>query len=227
VVEDFRLLSLADGRPRQYESDLVVVEAERVMARQTVSVNHPMHFRGWTFYQASYERAGEAQLARVEIVDRLSGVRTAHRILAEQAITLDDGVQFGVIAGELDHAGNGPALHLARIEDGIETDFWVFAGRPGYDARNREDRWSVDFAGFEPVYLTGILVARDPGADIVFAGCVLLALGLAQAFYSSHRRIWARVEATGTVLAGSAHRNPEAFGREFAALESRLREPSA
>ena len=193
------------------------------MQRQTISVNHPMRYQGWTFYQSSYEAIPEARSARVEIVDRLTGKRTRHALLAEQSVQVDGGAEFGLVEYQEDHAGAGPALHLARLEDGLVTDFWIFQRYPGFDAANREDRWSVEFASLEPVYLTGVQVVRDPGADVVFAGCVLLAFGLAQAFYSSHRRLWARVDAREIVLAGSSHRSPQQFARTFLAIDAELR----
>jgi cytochrome c biogenesis protein len=127
-----------------------------------------------------------------------------------------------VIEYEPDHAGSGPGLHLAREEDGLVTDFWVLQGYPGFDARNRADRWSVDFEGLSPVYLTGVKASRDPGADVVFAGCIILAMGLAQSFYSSHRRIWARLGEKEIVLAGTAHRSGHAFAPLFDALVAQV-----
>ncbi|MGC4113151.1 MAG: cytochrome c biogenesis protein ResB [Myxococcales bacterium] len=217
---DFRLLSFADGSPRQYETDLEVwgAEGDELALRKTISINHPMHFGGWTFYQASYRVASEARKARIEITDRATGKRRQETLLVDDAVTMADGARLGLVGGEDDHAGAGPAVHLAREQDGVVTDFWVFQAFPGFDAANRDDRWSVDLVGFEPVYLTGIQVVRDPGADIVFFGCLLLALGLAQSFYSAHRRIWARVDAQEVVLAGSSHRGPQQFAREFAQL---------
>jgi cytochrome c biogenesis protein len=219
---DFRLLAFADGAPRQYETDLQVWEVGRdePVLRQTVSVNHPMHYGGWTFYQASYRPDPEARQAHVVVTDKATGKRQQHELLVEGSVTLDDGTRLGLAGAEDDHAGAGPALHLAREQDGLLTDFWIFERFPGFDAFNREDRWAVDFMGFEPLYLTGIQVVRDPGADIVFAGCLLLAFGLGQSFYSAHRRVWARVDAKEIVLAGSSHRSPQQFAREFAQLSA-------
>ena len=223
---DFRLLTFGDGAPRQYETDLQVFTqegGETPVQRQTISVNHPMQYGGWTFYQATYEVLPEVRSARIEVVDKATGTRTRHKLLVDEAVELDDGTELGLVEVEADHDGAGPALHLGRAQDGIVTDFWVFQAYPGFDAANREDRWGVDFVGFEPVYLTGIQVVRDPGADIVFAGCILLAFGLAQAFYSSHRRVWARIDSKEIVLAGSSHRGPQQFAREFAAIDTELR----
>jgi cytochrome c biogenesis protein len=223
AVKDFRLLTFADGRPRQYESDLAVYEGDEPAAEQTISVNHPMRWGGWTFYQASYEQVPQARFARLTLTDRLTGATRSVRLLAEQAARMADGVQLGVLEYEQDHGGAGPAVHVEREEDGLVSDFWVLENYPGFDARNREDRWSVDFVGLEPVYLTGIQAVRDPGADVVFFGCAILALGLAQSFYSSHRRLWARIGPREIVLAGTAHRNPQAFSPAFAALERAVR----
>jgi cytochrome c biogenesis protein len=223
AVEDFRLKSFVGGQPRQYESDLAIYQGEELVARRTISVNHPMHHGGWSFYQASYQRLPDENVATVEFIDRLNGERRPLRLAAEQAATMDDGVSFGLLEYEPDHAGAGPAIHLGREEDGLLSDFWVFQAHPGFDLNNREDRWGVDFTGLDPLYLTGIQAVKDPGADVVFVGCVLLAIGLAQSFYRSHRRIWARVDSREIVVAGSAHRSPQAFGREFAALEAALR----
>ncbi len=219
---DFRLLAFADGSPRQFETDLQVWEpgAAEPALRRTISVNHPVHYGGWTFYQASYRVDPRARQARLEVTDRATGKRRQETLRELGAVELPDGTRLGLVEAREDHRGEGPALHLAREQDGVISDFWVFQRFPGFDASNRDDRWAVDFVGFEPLYLTGIQAVRDPGADIVFAGCVLLAFGLAQSFYSAHRRIWARVDSREVVLAGSSHRGPQQFARQFARLSA-------
>lgn len=226
VVREFRFLDAAEGTTRQPESDLVIYQGQEPVLRQSISVNHPLQYEGWTFYQAGFEPIPNAMIARIEIEDRATGTRSRHKLLREQSVEMTDGVVFGVLDYQEDHVGAGPALHLARVEDGLYTDFWVFQRYPGFDLANREDRWGVDFPGVEPMYFTGIRAVRDPGADVVFAGCVLLAFGLAQSFYSSHRRLWARVDGQGIVLAGSTHRSPQAFARVFNLIDALIRSPA-
>lgn len=70
---------------------------------------------------------------------------------------------------------------------------------------------------------TGLQVAKDPGVPIIWAGCILITLGLMIAFFLSHRRVWARVRPADrggveVFLGGNASRNRIAFERWFADL---------
>ena len=52
--------------------------------------------------------------------------------------------------------------------------------------------------------ITGITVRRDPGATIIWVATALLLLGLLITFYVPRRRLWAKVTAERTYLAGVA-----------------------
>ena len=61
VLKDFRVPKYPSGKPRQYESDVHVVEngvSEPVHA--TISVNHPLRWNGYWIYQMSYDAATES-----------------------------------------------------------------------------------------------------------------------------------------------------------------------
>jgi cytochrome c biogenesis protein len=110
-----------------------------------------------------------------------------------------------------------------RSEGGRQSSFWVFARAPrDYDRLNRDDRFALTFSELSPANATGLQIARDPSTPIVYLGCFLLFVGAAVAFYTSHKRIWARVAAGRIELGGAAHRNPEGFRREFEALCERV-----
>ena len=61
---------------------------------------------------------------------------------------------------------------------------------------------------------------------MVYTGCFLLFLGIGIAFYTSHKRLWARVAGGKLALGGASHRNPEAFGREFSVISAALGLPA-
>ena len=95
------------------------------------------------------------------------------------------------------------------------SSFFVFAKRPDFDRDNRDDRFAFRFDRLTPFYATGLQIARDPSTPVVYAGCFLLFFGIGIAFYTSHRRVWAHLRDGKLALGGAAHRNAEAFGREF------------
>jgi cytochrome c biogenesis protein ResB len=70
-------------------------------------------------------------------------------------------------------------------------------------------------------HFTGLQVSHEPGQWGVWAGVVLLGIGLAFVFYVVHMRLWAvpiRDARTGQYtlwIGGSANRNRDAFEQRF------------
>ena len=64
---------------------------------------------------------------------------------------------------------------------------------------------------------------HDPGYGGVIAAGLCLLAGVTLTFHFPHRRLWARMEATGaTTLVGSTAWDNERFGRQFEALVDEL-----
>ncbi len=80
-------------------------------------------------------------------------------------------------------------------------------------------------------YFSGIQVARDPGAPVVAGGSVLLVAGLIVAFFSSHRRIWVRVDESGgrtrVSAAGLSSKDAGGLDREIRRFLNKVRERSS
>jgi len=225
---DFRLKEFEPGRPKAFESDLVVYEdlgsrePGRELARATITVNHPLRYGGLTFYQASYAQLEEGQRAKIRLRDQVTGRSREQMVAAGETIDAAEGLSYQLVAHNPDYAGLGPAVEVLRTEDGRTSSFWVFAKDPGFDARNRPDRFSFSFERLAPLYATGLQIARDPSTPIVYLGCFLLFAGIGIAFYTSHKRIWAQAASGKVALGGASHRNAEAFGREFASLREQI-----
>ena len=60
------------GRPKEYSSALVVLENGREVMKKTIEVNHPLTYKGLTFYQSSYGVAGDP-VYRFRVEDRATG----------------------------------------------------------------------------------------------------------------------------------------------------------
>jgi cytochrome c biogenesis protein len=80
----------------------------------------------------------------------------------------------------------------------------------------------LTFSDFSTLQYTGLQVVYDPGVWVIWTGCTLMVLGLWFAFFSSHRRVWVRLQEQGGVtavaLAGNANKNRESFGEAFERL---------
>jgi cytochrome c biogenesis protein len=225
-VDDFRLLKYVNGNPRSFESDLVVLDPlGKPLERQTIKVGDPLVHGGWTFYQASYLADPSRDRVKLAISDlRKGGEAKLFRLGKDGVATMPDGIQFHVTNYTEHFAQLGPAVEVARAAPtGEKTSFWVFQKYPEFDAKNRGGSYGLRFDGLDAFYFTGLQVARDPGYPFWLAGCCILFLGLSIAFYTSHRRIWARAKPNGElVLAGAAHKNQAAFEEVFAELSQAL-----
>lgn len=58
-VKDFRIEHYPNGQPKSFESDLIVYDKALTQPlRQTISVNHPLFYKGYAIYQANFSDGG-------------------------------------------------------------------------------------------------------------------------------------------------------------------------
>jgi len=223
----FWMETYPSGQPKKYASDLSVIESGREIMRKTITVNDPLVYKGVWFYQSSYGQEGGAT-ARVA-VSRQDGTSLGNLSLAPNKPVRIDG--YGAVRGvnyEQDFQGNGPALQLVIEKPGQPAaDLWILQGRPDHD-RRRMDSLVFSFGGLTAKMYTGLQVAKDPGVNLVWLGCLLLTAGMMISFFVSHRRVWIRLSPGphGKVevkAAGSANRNRPAFEKTFASILAEIR----
>ena len=241
--DKFYLDTFKDGSARRYASDLVVLGANgQLLKKKKIIVNDPLHYGGMKFYQASYSQDPDKARAVMTILDRKSGLSKEVTVTPEEPFFLGDGsVRYKVVNYEQKYGKLGPAVEVVRDEgplpapgaksalakaDPHSTDFWVFANYPDFDKNYRGDRYALQFKKLVPLYVTGLQIGYDPGVPWIWLGCFLMWAGLFTAFWTVHRRMWARLENGRVVLAGAAHRNKERFAAEFDALAGRLGLPA-
>ena len=66
-------------------------------------------------------------------------------------------------------------------------------------------------------------VAKDPGVEVVWVGCLLMVFGIYAAFFLSHRRIWVRIQDGAVTVGGNASKNQGGFQLTFEGLVDRLK----
>jgi cytochrome c biogenesis protein len=241
---DFDVSFYENGSPKEYRAELRFVGGESTQ-EATLRVNHPFTFQGIRFYQASYGSIpGEA----VELLIRREGSPGAEtRVHASRGeeVPLPGGEGAFVveeIRQDFMRMGMGPAVRIAvQPTAGEVVPFWVFLHPERVASRFSESFRAfpkLNPSAFEPYtfllsdvetrYFTGLQVNRDPGVPFVWAGFFLIVFGLFAAFFTSHRRVWIRIEAAGdgtlVRVAGTSNKNAVGAEREMTQLASRLRE---
>jgi cytochrome c biogenesis protein len=191
-----------------------------------VVVNRPLQYQGLTFYQSSYGMA-EMPLFRLR-VELPDGKETQVEGRPGQLISLPDGGALQVV----DYTPafrdlGGAALVEARTVDGQSLP--VVAAMKELPAEmHSASPYRLRLLGLEERYYTGLQVKKDPGVPVVWLGCLLLVLGSLGAFGLAHQRLWLTIRSTAegceVQLAGSSHRNRQAFASQFDRLQEELAE---
>jgi cytochrome c biogenesis protein len=213
-------------RPKDYNSDLVVLENGKEVLHKRIEVNDPLTYKGITFYQSSYGPAGNA-VFKVRATDNASGETLEVEARQGQRVSLPNGYAFTVTNFTENDRNFGPAmqLHVNSPDKKLGSPFVVWQNFPEFDAK-RGGLFKFALLGFDQPQFTGLQVAKDPGVNIVWLGCFLMVFGSLSAFFFSHKRIWVCLDNDGkktkVAVAANAHRNQPGFSLAFEDLQQKL-----
>ncbi len=219
----FTLTYYETGMPKEFRSDLAIIENGKEVLTKSIVVNDPLSYKGLTFYQSSYEAY---QKLLVTLKNNETGVSKEFLIPPGEEIPwTEEKVSFGVINKQMTptpghfrykvwfNDNNGEAASIWMEEDSTSS-----LQRP-------QATYTITLKEF---YATGLQVTKDPGVWCVYFGCTLMILSLIVAFFFSHRRIWVHVSESGQgsriLISGSANKNKVGFDRTFAALTESIQE---
>ena len=225
-LDKFNVSFYSSGAPQEFKSTVTILEGGRKVLSEPIRVNHPLTYRGISFYQSSYGLANVEKVV-LTIQDRVSGKETTvpAQIGTRTEIPGTSGT-FAVTRFIPDLRGGGPAFQVVLSEpDRRMETFWILQRYPDFDS-NRPGRYYFRIKEIEPQYYSGLQVTKDPGVWFVWIGCFLLMAGLCLAFFMSHRRVWVRLteKKGGTLveIAGSSHRDRIEFEKELEKIEQSL-----
>lgn len=230
-LDQFTVTKYPSGAPKEFKSILTVLENGQPVPDYTnarVIVNDPLTYKGITFYQSSYGNAGNYYFT----VSDLKGKNPVSLAVAGQSsVNLPDGSSMHVLEATDDVAQFTPELSgpAAQVEvhtaDGKTESFVVYANHPELNLQHAQQRGAgpvINYKGAEKRMYTGLQVARDPGVEVVWLGCLVMMVGIYVAFFMSHRRIWVRIQDGAVTVGGNASKNQGAFQQAFEGLVTRL-----
>jgi cytochrome c biogenesis protein len=233
-----------DGSPKQYWSQLAVEESGREVVRKTIYVNDPLTFKGVRFFQASYAPTGTpgklvfdaswaGQDGSQHPAQRISLQPGRPARLGDSGATVeltefvpDFVLEGNQISSRSDEPRN-PAIELSVTSPGgKQAEVWIFPKAPQMAPPNQSGI-NFQLRDLEMEYMTGLQVAREPGQNLIWGGCLLLTAGLMMALYMSHVRLWGvvgrdRKGQPALLLGGQPSKYRESFERRFNELAGKL-----
>lgn len=214
-----------------------------------IHMNKPYDFRGYRFFQASFQQVGSARSIVLDYnppsgqgqqnitINRNGETRLADGTKVRYVeflcdAQIDRSGRIGLASGEY----NNPAAHLEVISpNGERREAWAF----NQAFINRLDsapflKTSVQNLGgtqfvlkdFEKVSSAHMLsIQYDPGSTVFYIGSALLGAALLATFLFAHQRLWIVVEDGKVHLGGDANRNRLGFEDRVKKIAARIREP--
>ena len=84
----------------------------------------------------------------------------------------------------------------------------------------------ISVADFVPRYYTGLQVNKDPGVRVVYAGFILMIVGIYITFFMSHQQVCIDVAGQGNksriMVAGTSNKNKLGMQKKVTKLSERL-----
>jgi cytochrome c biogenesis protein len=250
-LDKFETEYYPQGAVKDWKSTITVLEGGRPLLTRVVEVNHPLTHRGVSFYQTSYgtdwdsakleleiKKLADASFSKIvagKVGERLPvGDADVSHVVVRQFVSdfiIGEGNQIGSRSQE----PRNPAA-LVEAWKGEERVFagWIFAKYPdfgqGHGGSGNASALSFVLKSYAASTFSVLEAAQDPGANIIWLGCLLVTAGIFLAFYWPSREISVVLEeAQGKVeltAGGQAAKSRESFQAEFDRIFDRIRRPS-
>lgn len=212
-----------DGMVSEYRADLRIIDSPRNQdLEKSIVVNDPLNYRGISFYLGDFFPIDEFF---VVLTNHTDGTEQAFRVPPEMEFDWPD-TQVIARLEEFTRSDDG-AIQLARVSfsaDPTEESAEVWVRNNNSAAINHGgEQFSISLRQLTTVLF---LVNKDPGVMVVYAGFILLMLGLYICFFLSHRRIWVHLTATkkgtGVLVGGTSNKNKPGFEKAFSELTTKI-----
>ena len=218
-----------------YRSEIEIINGGKKVAEGVVEVNKPFDFRSYRIFQASYGLTGGVANMGIVVVDKELAQKQAHKAILGRVVVRSGevsefkdmliSVEKVVLNVQNPQAGmNGqlaPAVVLKvlwrrkayNVPVVYDPQLTVMLYSQIKELKDFPYVFFMD--GFEPQFYSGFQVSYHPGTNIIWAGSILLVLGMLVAFYTVHRKVWVRIEGDTARIAFYSHKFREEFRRSF------------
>ncbi len=234
------------GAVKDWKSTVTVLDGGSAVLTRVVEVNQPLTYRGVSFYQQSYgwdwsaarlglelRKPGDAGFSRtvsLKVGERVAVDDPDVTHVAVHSFVPDFVIGEGNRVQSRSNRPNNPAA-LAEAWKGEERVFsgWIFAKFPDFGQGREPGGMAVLLKDYAAAPYSVLEAAKDPGANLIWLGCLLITAGFFLAFYWPPREIRVVLEhVQGRVelaAGGHAAKGREAFQAEFEAVFESVRRP--
>jgi cytochrome c biogenesis protein len=208
-LNSFRDEYWPDGTPKDYQSNVDIIENNQVVKSAIVQVNHPLNYQGVRVFQSFFGPATRIQLTDGDGKELFKGAVPLSQSEQDSPYIRPSGVQHlaqnGYIMFIVGRATNTNDAVLNEGQIGFElyktgsTDP-IISTKLDSGITYKSEKVQVTYLG--DAKYSGFQISRDPGNSLIWIASGLFVVGLVIVFYFPRRRIWAFAES----IPGKEHR---------------------
>jgi cytochrome c biogenesis protein len=220
--------------PKEFQSELVIIENGREVLKKVIEVNDPLTYRGITFYQSNYgmlqERThgdfilnitpagGQVKTFRLKFGNsfEIPGTKIKGRVV-DFSPALSRDRNTGRLITYADNMVN-PAVAIEFSEPGKKTyKGWILRRYP--ETGILPDGHRIQLMDYWGIEYTGLQVAKDPGVWLIYLASIIMSIALYICFFINHKKIWINItdnkSSVRVTIGGAISRNRIAFENEI------------
>ena len=213
--DDFDVSFYENGAPKEYRSNLTLLENGKPVYTKSIVVNDPVRYRGINIFQSSYGQI-PADTVTLGFTSKETGMTYLEKMRPGQSFEIPEKLGTLTLQG-LNRAATfkGHSIGAAYVatlagKDVPPVQILLPVRFPSFDRMRKGDVF-IAVAEQEEKFYTGLQVTRDPGVWVVYAGFILMLAGCFITFFMSHQQILIEAE-TGEEgsrisVSGTANKN--------------------
>lgn len=228
--DNFKVSFYDSGMPKEYRSNLTIVEQGKPVLKKEIIVNDPLRYKGVNMFQSSYGQLPPNE-AMLNFTSRDTGRTYSEKAVVGAPIELPEKMGTFVLDGFESAASFrgqniGEALRgTLTAADGRQQAVLLPLRFPSFD-KMRQGQQIISVGQLKQRFFTGLQITRDPGVGLVYLGFVLIILGCYVTFFMSHQQICVAVVEKGNrsvvVVSGKANKNRMAMQNRVKKLAAKL-----
>jgi cytochrome c biogenesis protein len=190
AVDKFTLNHYPTGEPKEFRSDVRLLEGGKEVLAGSIRVNHPLTFKGISMYQSDYRVVGlkDVRLSAVDSAGKQSEFDMQPKA-SKQIPGSDYKVQL--LSFDPGTTKRGAGVEVAVTGPGEQNRMLSLYSKDTGPVRVGE--MQLRFLNYAPQYATGLQIGYDPGAVLVWLGCGFLILGFSLVLFTNHRRLTVKI----------------------------------
>ena len=228
--DDFSVDFYDTGAPKEFRSSLTILKQGKAVVQKDIIVNDPLRYEGISFFQASYGSLSPNEVI-LNFTSKATGMLYSKKAGLNTPIVIPEDLGTFVLQKHTRQA-NFRGHNIGEAFIGVLTppndspvEITLPLKFPSFD-RMRKGNVFVAVADFVPRYYTGLQVNKDPGIWVVYAGFILMIVGIYITFFMSHQQVCIDVASQGNksriMVAGTSNKNKLGMRKKVTKLSERL-----